>query len=172
MGPVKPPGGNLRRVPLSRIPREPGAPQRRAPLAARETRTRRAPRNTGPSRKVRELVLARDGHACVCCGRSVIGQPYSLQHRKPRGMGGTSNPAVNSPANLVTLCGLATTPGSCHLAAEQRAPEMHARGYWLRSGESAELSPVMVFSPHGPGVMVWLAPGGTYSTEAPVGEVA
>lgn len=36
------------------------------------------------------------------CGKG----PYGLQvhHRKPRRMGGRSDPAINAPANLVSLC--------------------------------------------------------------------
>lgn len=165
---MKPPGGNLRRVPLSRIPREPGAPQRRAPLAAREpeTRARRTPRNTGPSRKVRELVLARDGHACVCCGRSVIGQPYSLQHRKRRSQGGG-----NSPSNLVVVLGTGTT--GCHERIDSRRdPHDEAAGYTVRSWQDPAMIPVMIASEYGSGITAWLAGDGTYAFEAPLGGVA
>ena len=34
-------------------------------------------------------------------------------------MGGTTDPAANSPSNLVLLCGSATTPGGCHTAVEK-----------------------------------------------------
>ena len=46
--------------------------------------------DTGPDRATRELVYERDGWACVCCGQSVIGRPYSLGHRKRRSQGGTN----------------------------------------------------------------------------------
>jgi hypothetical protein len=36
-----------------------------------------------------------------CCGISVTGRPYSLQHRKAGGLGGSSE----NPLNFVTLCG-------------------------------------------------------------------
>jgi hypothetical protein len=58
-------------------------------------------RNSGPSPAVRALVLARDGHCCVCCGVSVIGRRYSLAHRLRAGQGGKP-----VPSNLVTLAGL------------------------------------------------------------------
>ena len=34
-------------------------------------------------------------------------------------MGGTKDPKTNTPANLVLLCGSATTPGGCHTAVEK-----------------------------------------------------
>ena len=112
--------------------------QRRTPLQARKPLTarqrppanrerapaqRKPPRDTGPDRKTRALVLARDGHACVCCGRSIIGQVYSLQHRKRRSQGGG-----NSPSNLVTVLGDGTT--GCHARIDSRIdPEDAAKGY-------------------------------------------
>lgn len=119
-----------------------GAPlQRRKPLrTSREKRTGR--RDTGPSRDVRELVDERDDWHCACCGNSVYGRPYSLQHRVARGMGGTSDPAANSPANLITLCGSATSPGGCHLACEQRTERLNPLGFWLWSWQDPELEAV------------------------------
>jgi hypothetical protein len=103
---------------------------------------RKPVRDTGPTRKVRALVLARDGFACVGCNKSVVGRPYSLQHRVARGMGGTSRADAGSPVNLIVLCGSATSPGGCHLLAEQRDPVMHERGLWLNSWEDPAAEPV------------------------------
>jgi len=149
---------------------------KRSPMPARRTplrigaRLRRAdpgharPRDTGPSRRTRGLVLARDSWRCVCCGRSVIGQAHDLQHRDARGMGGTSNPLANSAANLLTML------RDHHRRVESRIdPEDNAKGYWLRMGESPLLTPVMVFSPGGPGVTAWPTLDGRYVFEAPVG---
>ena len=122
----------------------------------------RAPkRKTGPSRKVRDLVLARDGRACVCCGRSVTGQPYSLQHRKRRSQGGT-----NSPSNLVTVLGTGTT--GCHERIDSRRdPHDEAKGYTVRSWDDPAQVPVMVFSANGSGVTKWLSDDGRYLDEPP-----
>lgn len=119
-----------------------GAPlQRRTPLrTSREKRTGR--RDTGPDRTTRDLVLERDDYTCACCGRSVLYGPYSLQHRVARGMGGTSDPAINRPSNLITLCGSATSPGGCHLAAEQRDGALLGLGFWLRRGDDPAARPV------------------------------
>ncbi len=76
---------------------------RRTPLPATARvgpppiRTRR--RDTGPSKRVRELVKARDG-GCMVCGDQTV----DLQHRRARGMGGAKDPAANKPSNLVCLC--------------------------------------------------------------------
>lgn len=69
--------------------------------------------DTGPDRNVRSLVMERDDWTCQRCGKAITeGVEYSLQHRLARGSGGTSDPAINSPANLIVLCGSATT--NCH----------------------------------------------------------
>lgn len=125
-----------------------------------------APRDTGPDRKTRLLVLERDGWACVCCGRSVIGQRYSLQHRKRRSQDGT-----NSATNLLTVLGDGTT--GCHARIDSRIdPHDEARGYTVRSGQDPALVPVMLHGNDG-GVTVWLGASGEYLFEPPeAGEAA
>ena len=87
------------------------APIKRRVCAVKSTAQPAARRSTGPSKKMRDAVLERDRHACQRCGRSGLGDgvPYSLQHRLPRGRQG-----ANTMANLVAVCGSATTPGMCH----------------------------------------------------------
>jgi hypothetical protein len=118
-------------------------------------------RNSGPSLAVRALVLARDGWACVCCGTSVIGQHYSLGHRLRAGQGGKP-----VPSNLITLLGLG---GELHHGRidSRRDPSDEAKGYSLRSYQNPLLVPVTVFSPHGPGMTLWLDDSGRYLTTAP-----
>ncbi|MFE2723857.1 hypothetical protein [Kitasatospora sp. NPDC059327] len=65
------------------------------------TAPRTRSRNTGPSQAVRALVFARDGHQCVRCG---TGNTLTIQHRTNRAMGGSSDPAINRPTNLLTAC--------------------------------------------------------------------
>lgn len=84
----------------------------------RGTTPQRPRRNTGPSVVTRNAVIERAAGVCERCGQAIRGD-YSIHHRKPRGMGGTNDPAANSPANLVLLCGSATTPGGCHTAVER-----------------------------------------------------
>jgi hypothetical protein len=134
--------------------------------AARELPKRKAPRDTGPDRATRALVLARDGYACVSCGVSVIGSQYSLQHRVARGVGGG-----NEASNLIVLCGSATSPG-CHLEAEKRTSDSHQRGYWLRSTEDPRLHGVMYREADGSGVTRWLEDDGGVLDEPPAGAEA
>lgn len=139
---------------------------KRTELKARPMASKPPPRNTGPSKAVRLQVLERDGYKCAACGCNVISKPHSVQHRKARGSGGSSDPAINSPSNLILLCGSATTPGSCHLKCEQRDPHMHAAGFWLWSWQDPAAEPVLLHGA-GSGMKVWLTPSGTYSTEPP-----
>jgi hypothetical protein len=136
-----------------------GRLQRRTPLAAgkplarktplREVSLKRAassgksarPRDTGPDRTTRELVLERDDWACFCCGKTILGHDYSLQHRDSRGMGGSKNPLKNSPANLITLLGSATT--ECHGRVEGRRTADNVAGYWLKTGQEPADTPVL-----------------------------
>jgi 5-methylcytosine-specific restriction protein A len=99
--------------------------------------TKRAPRNTGPTTAVRKGVVERAHGVCERCGQAIRGD-YSIHHRKPRGMGGTTDPAANSPSNLVLLCGSATTPGGCHTSVEKFRDAAVATGWIVpRSGNPA-----------------------------------
>lgn len=154
---------------------------RRAPLVRRtplkQVSDRRAaklgkpwpkPKSTGPDRATRELVLERDDWRCASCGVPIIGQQYSLQHRCARQMGGTADPATNRPSNLVTLCGSATSPGGCHLAAEQRDKRSRDLGYRLESWQDPRSVAVFHFV-HG---LIYLHDNGefSYSPPTPQGE--
>jgi hypothetical protein len=123
-------------------------------------------RNSGPSDAVRALVLARDGHCCVCCGISIIGKRYSLAHRLRAGQGG--KPVAS---NLVILAGLGGE--QCHGRVDfRRDPSDAAKGYSLRSYQNPLLVPVTVFSPDGPGMALWLDDSGKYLPERPEGAEA
>jgi hypothetical protein len=131
----------------------------------------KVPRDTGPSRKVRKLVLERDDYCCVCCGKSVIGQVYSLQHRDARGSGGTSDPMANSPVNLVTMLGDGLT--GCHGRVELREdPADGRKGYRLDAGQDPALTPVWRVNEFGVGRWAWPAHDGTWIYEAPAGASA
>lgn len=119
-------------------------------------------RDTGPDDATRKLVLERDWYRCVCCGKSITGRRYSLQHRKRRSQGGD-----NSPSNLVLLCGAVGEPGSCRDACDWRSPEMEDRGFWLCPNEDPALIPVVTNSPTGSQLVLWLTPEGTYGFEVP-----
>jgi hypothetical protein len=125
-----------------------------APEVKAKAAPRRQARDTGPSKAVRAAVLARDGFQCVCCGRSVIGQVYSLQHRKRRSQGGGS-----LASNLITVLGDGTT--GCHQRIDSRIdPADEAQGYTVRSWDDPALIPVVFHSEHGSGFTAWLADDG------------
>jgi hypothetical protein len=146
-----------------------GAVPKRTAALPRASRKRKPARDTGPSPAVRRIVHVREGMACAACGISVTGRPHSIQHRRARGMGGTTDPAANLPSNLVLLCGTAVT--GCHGLAESRDPDMHGRGFWLRSWENPAVIPVMIASERNSGLTVWLDDSGEYAF-APPGEAA
>jgi hypothetical protein len=137
-------------------------------VAAMEPRQlARAPKHTGPTLKVRLMVLNRDRFLCARCGRPAgpggVG-PYSIQHRVARGSGGTSDPDANSMSRLLLLCGSATT--GCHGEVEKRGDEDNAKGYWLWSWQDPEAEGVMYASADG-GFTAWLEPDGGLSFEPP-----
>lgn len=127
----------------SKKPLKPGQPLvRRTPL--REVSAKRAavipmtrrPKDTGPDRATRDLVLERDS-GCVICGKG----PYGLQvhHRKPRRMGGRSDAAINGPANLVSVC------REDHEWLESNRAEALDMGLLLHESEDPERVPVLHF---------------------------
>ena len=62
--------------------------------------------------KVRVLVLDRDNNKCVRCYQHV--RVAHIQHRIPRGMGGSRDPASFRLSNLLTFC------WRCNLVAVER----------------------------------------------------
>jgi hypothetical protein len=134
-----------------------GEPLRRStPLRSGHSREGKAkavaaakrPRYTGPSPALRLQVLQRDDYTCSRCGLTVDGKPYSLQHRLPRGRGGT-----NTLANLVTLCGDATHPDYCHSHVEQFRARATREGWLVPTGIDPATWPVLRFGDH------WSMPG-------------
>ena len=120
------------------------------------TEGRKAPRYTGPDSLTRAAVLERDGARCVCCGRSVIGQQYSLQHRCARQMGGRRDSHSSCSCNLITMLGSGNT--LCHGRVESKG-DAHdkGRGYSLESWQVPALVPVMLFDESGNGATKYLS---------------
>jgi hypothetical protein len=89
-------------------------------------------RYSGPPPEVVEACLERGQYACEINGcdlRGNRGEGWSLQHRRPRGKGGSVHPRLNTPANLLVVCGSGTT--GCHGLIEN---ELRAAAYevgWL-----------------------------------------
>lgn len=80
-------------------------------------------RRTGASQAVLTLVKARAGGRCERCAFPVP-RDAETHHRIPRGMGGSRDPRINLPSNLVSIC------RSCHRWAESHRDDAYRTG-WL-----------------------------------------
>lgn len=115
--------------------------------------------STGPDGNTRTSILLRAQFRCEVCGDPLTGpKGMSIHHRKPRRMGGTRDKAINSPANLMAVCGSGTT--GCHGHLESRREWAIAHGYIVPSWDNPADTPVII---DGMG-SVYLHPEGGYST--------
>jgi len=81
-------------------------------------------RRTDPDATTVRLVRERDSWRCArCAGWG----PLSTQHRRARGMGGSRLEGINTPDNLITLCGTGTT--QCHGWVEAHPAWARAHGW-------------------------------------------
>lgn len=78
---------------------------------------------------IRKDVLRRDQFECQRCGRSIYGIRAAIQHRRPRGMGGSK--LLHTMANLVLLCGFTEDPGTCTRWVEIEDREAAYAAGWL-----------------------------------------
>lgn len=53
---------------------------------------------------VRFAIWTRDAGCCALCAKPITGS-FSINHRRPRGMGGSRDPLTKTAANGVLLCG-------------------------------------------------------------------
>lgn len=97
---------------------------------------------TGPAVRVRQIVTARAQLTCEKCGRSVMWTANHIHHRKPRGRGGSSDPAINLPCNLLLLC------TECHDWVEQNRTESYKQGWLVHREHDPAVKPVWLAS-HG-----------------------
>lgn len=138
----------LRRTPLARKSQMP----RSRPRAKR-------PRDTGPTAATKYALEVRAGGRCEMCGGGLTG-PWSRHHRLPRRMGGSKRPDINGLANLLLICGTATT--GCHGRIESRRTWAYVNGYLLAAEQSPALVPVLYR-----GHLTYLAGDGTLTKEIP-----
>ncbi len=81
------------------------------------------------------MVIDRDQGTCISCGSRFD----EVHHRYRRGMGGSSDPEIHSPTNLVCLC------SGCHREAESlRLTVAEPLGLCVPSLAEAYLTPVLV----------------------------
>lgn len=93
-------------------------------------------KRTGPDGATREVVEARSLWTCERCGANVSQASCQIHHRKPRGSGGSSDPEINSPANLLLLC------SGCHLWVERNRTTSYEQGWLVRRQHDSAKSPV------------------------------
>lgn len=99
-------------------------------------------RYTGPDAATVLRVWLRDEGHCFRCGGYLNSQDrgwhWAVQHRQARRAGGTRNPAINDPANLMILC------TGCHTRVEtQERRDAYANGWALRMNQDPELKPAL-----------------------------
>ena len=107
-------------------------------------------RSTGPDDDTVITILMRsmrDGHTtCEICNVPISGgergRDWSVQHRVPRGMGGTRSEAVNAVPSLLILCGSGTT--GCHGRVESDRAEAYANGWLVSRYSDAATVPVTI----------------------------
>jgi 5-methylcytosine-specific restriction protein A len=133
-----------RRSPLAAI-----SGLRRTTQLARGSAKPRRQRDTGPTRAVRKMVRDRAQGQCEYC-RQEPGTQW--HHRRPRALGGSSDPATNRPSNLVLL-------GRCHELLESQRAVALAKGWLVRQGDDPAAVPVEMGA-----AKVLLTDEGTYIT--------
>lgn len=116
---------------------------------------------------VRQQLLVRSGGLCeartVAClaapSGGLGGVAWSVHHRKPRGMGGTTRADVHAYHHLLAVCGDGVR--GCHGHIEGNREQAYRRGLLLRQGDDGAAVPVELAS----GRLVLLDPGGGFYRE-------
>lgn len=84
---------------------------------------------------VRAAIYQAGEGRCIGCGRADV----TAQHRRRRGMGGSRDPLISTPANGVPLCGSGTT--GCHGWTERHPIEAKRLGWALEVHEDQLVAP-------------------------------
>lgn len=88
---------------------------------------------------VKLLVNDRTQGRCDYCGLT-IHTAAQYHHRRPRGLGGTSDPALGSPANCLLL------HPACHERIERNRSDSYDNGWLVRSGMDPAKQPVKLWN--------------------------
>ena len=115
--------------------------RRRERVLDRAPQIRSRPKDTGPSRKARRSLADRSGGFCEfpACWRLAEHD----HHRGARGMGGSSNPAVNALSAQLHYCAIH------HAYVEANPAEAYANGWKVRRG-TKKPGDVLVLTRHSP----------------------
>lgn len=84
----------------------------------------------------RKAVITRSVNRCEVCGAPGT----NTHHRRPRGLGGSKDPATNLPGNLLRVCGSGTT--GCHHEIESHRAQSYALGLLVHQGHDPSRVPV------------------------------
>jgi len=88
-------------------------------------------------RAAQQEVKTRSGLRCERCGKDLKWGGGQVHHRKPRRMGGSADPAINSTANLVHLC------EPCHRQVESDRWQAYDDGWLVKTGEDPAAVPML-----------------------------
>lgn len=141
---------------------------RTAPLGRGKPIRRTAPatmrrwRYTGPSDDVRALLITRSRGLCeigAVCGGFAEGVDPS--HRIAKGMGGTSLASVNAVTAILWAC------RADHDFVESHPEESYAAGWKIKHGHLDPADVPVMIATAGGGLLVGLAPDGTYCAPPP-----
>ncbi|MFI0469270.1 HNH endonuclease [Saccharopolyspora sp. 5N102] len=99
--------------------------------------------STKPTARTRAVVKHRaERHGWPLCERCGVALGANIHHRRPRGAGGSKDPATNTPSNLLLLCGSGTT--GCHGWVESYRIIAYRHGWLLHSWQLALDTPVRI----------------------------
>lgn len=86
---------------------------------------------------VRARVMARSGGFCEVRTPRCWDEASQIHHRRPRGLGGSRNPATGQASNALAVC----TACHDHLETAERAEALD-RGWIVRQGQDPSMVPV------------------------------
>lgn len=154
---------SLRRTAMNRRSELKRTPMRRTPKKTVAGRRR----DTGPTPTVRAVVHRRAGWCCEVCGKQLHDgnawtESHAIHHRRPRGTGGTSDPASNQVPNLLLVCGTGNeSTSTCHGLIESQRSMSIGNGWLVRQGDDPAAIAVLVAG----GARVILTADGGYSLD-------
>ena len=86
---------------------------------------------------VRRVVYERAGFRCESCAVGLTPDKRHLHHRRPRGMGGSTDEATNRASNLIAIC------PDCHWLVEHNRLVALEHGLLVRQGADPARVPML-----------------------------